>query len=221
MAETELVIFDCDGVLVDSELPANRGFAEYLQANGLNLTTDEVLEEFVGLSLKTCAQIALDKYGVRLPDSFIPDIRKSTTEVLAREVEPIVGVRAAVEAMGLATCVASSGEIDKMQLTLGKTGVLDLFEGRLYSATEVKNGKPAPDIFLLAAERMGFAPDRCVVIEDSPFGIQGACTAGMRALGFCGGGHRNLERDSVMLLNAGAEVVFDDMARLPGLVAMG
>lgn len=221
MAETELVIFDCDGVLVDSELPANRGFAEYLQANGLNLTTDEVLEEFVGLSLKTCAQIALDKYGVRLPDSFIPDIRKSTTEVLAREVEPIVGVRAAVEAMGLAICVASSGEIDKMQLTLGKTGVLDLFEGRLYSATEVKNGKPAPDIFLLAAERMGFAPDRCVVIEDSPFGIQGACAAGMRALGFCGGGHRNLERDSVMLLNAGAEVVFDDMARLPGLVAMG
>jgi HAD superfamily hydrolase (TIGR01509 family) len=221
MAETELVIFDCDGVLVDSEVPANRGFAEYLQANGLNLTTDEVLEEFVGLSLKTCAQIALDKYGVQLPDSFIPDIRRSTAEVLAREVEPIAGVRAAVEAMGLATCVASSGEIDKMQLTLGKTGVLDLFEGRLYSATEVKNGKPAPDIFLLAAERMGFAPDRCVVIEDSPYGIQGACAAGMRALGFCGGGHRKLERDSVMLLNAGAEIVFDDMARLPGLVAMG
>ncbi|WP_417514967.1 HAD family hydrolase [Minwuia sp.] len=219
-AETELVIFDCDGVLVDSELPANREFARYLQAHGLNLTTEQVMEEFVGLSLKTCARIALEKYGVGLPDSFIPDIRRITAEVLAVEVKAIPGVREAVTRMGLATCVASSGEVEKMKLTLGRTGLLDLFEGRLNSATEVKNGKPAPDLFLYAAEAMGIDPARCVVIEDSPYGVQGAVAAGMRALGFCGGGHRDLQRDSVMLLNAGAEIVFDDMARLPGIVAM-
>ena len=221
MAETELVIFDCDGVLVDSEPPANRVFAAYLNEHGLKMSVEEVMAAFVGLSLKSCAEIALDRYGVRLPDDFIPELRRRTEIVLADEVQPIAHVRAAVETMDCRVCVASSGEFSKMRLTLGRTGLLDLFEDRLNSATEVERGKPAPDLFLLAAERMGVEPARCAVIEDSPFGIQAARAAGMRALGFCGGGHRDLQRDAPMLVGAGADIVFDDMRRLPGIVAMG
>ncbi|WP_416896352.1 MAG: HAD family hydrolase [Minwuia sp.] len=221
MADTELVIFDCDGVLVDSEPPANRVFAAYLNEHGLALTVDEVMRTFVGLSLKSCVEIALDRYGVRLPDDFIPELRRRTEIVLAEEVQPVPHVRGAVGLLACATCVASSGEFGKMRLTLGRTGLLDLFEGRLNSATEVSRGKPAPDLFLLAAERMGVEPARCAVVEDSPFGIEAARAAGMRALGFCGGGHRDLERDAPLLVGAGADIVFDDMRRLPGIVSIG
>lgn len=221
MAETKLVIFDCDGVLVDSEMLANKVFAEYLNAHGLNMTVDDVLENFVGLSLKTCKQMALDDHGVRLPDDFAEEVRQRTERALKGNVRGMPNLREAIAEIGLPVCVASSGEISKMTLTLTTSGIFDLFEGKLHSATEVENGKPAPDLFLYAARSMGFAPQDCVVIEDSPYGIQGAVAAGMRALGFCGGGHRDLMRDSPMLVEAGAEIVFDDMARLPGLVAMG
>lgn len=220
MAETELIIFDCDGVLVDSELIANEVFAEYLNANGLDMPLEEVMERFIGLSLKTCAEIALNDYGVRLPDDFIPEIRRLTEIALGGRVQGLPNVRSAVEQMGLPVCVASSGEHSKMTLTLTTSGLMDLFEGTLHSATEVKNGKPAPDLFLYAAERMGFLPERCLVVEDSPYGVQGAVAAGMRAVGFCGGGHRDLMRDSPMLVEAGAEIVIDDMARLPGVVTL-
>lgn len=220
MAETELIIFDCDGVLVDSEPLANAVFAEYLNAHGLDMPLEEVMERFVGLSLKTCAEIALRDYRVRLPDDFIPELRRLTEIALAGKVRGLPNVRSAVERMGLPVCVASSGEHSKMTLTLTTSGLIDLFEGRLHSATEVENGKPAPDLFLYAAGKMGFDPAQCVVVEDSPYGVQGAVAAGMRAIGFCGGGHRDLMRDSPMLVEAGAEIVIDDMARLPDVVTL-
>lgn len=221
MAETELIIFDCDGVLVDSELVANEVFAEYLNANGLNMPLEEVMERFIGLSLKTCEKIALDDYGVRLPDDFIPEIRRLTEIALADNVKGMPNLREAIARIGLPVCVASSGEHSKMTLTLTTSGIFDLFKGKLHSATEVENGKPAPDLFLYAARKMGFAPEACLVVEDSPYGVQGAVAAGMRAVGFCGGGHRDLMRDSPMLVEAGAEIVIDDMARLPGVVTLG
>lgn len=214
----ELVIFDCDGVLVDSEPPANRVLAEYLKAHGLDMPVEQVMATFVGLSLKSCAEIAERDHGVRLPESFIPDIRRLTAEVLAKEVKPVPHVRAAVAAMDCAACVASSGEIEKMRLTLGTTGLLDLFEGRLYSATMVEHGKPAPDLFLHAAAGMGADPARCAVIEDSPFGVQAARAAGMRAIGFTGGGHRDHGRDAPMLAEAGARDVIETMSALPALL---
>ncbi|MDF1720075.1 MAG: HAD family hydrolase [Minwuia sp.] len=215
---TMLVIFDCDGVLVDSERPANRLLARYLNSHGVDIGIDETEATFVGLSLTTCAEIALKKYGVRLPDDFVPEIRRLTAEVLAREVTAIDGVRQAVGGLPGPTCVASSGEVAKMQLTLGTTGILDLFEGRLYSATMVKRGKPAPDLFLFAAEQCGASPETCVVVEDSPFGLQAARAAGMQALGFTGGSHRNHDRDRQMLLDAGADQIFQDMIDLPSIV---
>lgn len=221
MTEPDLLIFDCDGVLVDSEVPANRVLAEYLKGHGLDMPVERVMATFVGLSLESCAEIAVRDHGVRLPDSFIPDIRRLTAEVLAREVQPIAGVRAAVAEIGRPACVASSGEVAKMRLTLGATGLLDLFEGRLYSAAMVARGKPAPDLFLHAAESMGVAPAGCAVIEDSPFGLQAARAAGMRAIGFTGGGHRDHGRDAAMLLDAGADAVIDSMAALQDALHFG
>lgn len=215
---TDLVIFDCDGVLVDSERPANRLLTRYLNEHGVAIDVEETEATFVGLSLTTCAEVVLERYGVRMPDSFVDDIRTGTAEVLAREVQAIPGVRNAVERIAIPTCVASSGEVSKMTLTLGTTGIIDLFAGRLYSATMVKRGKPAPDLFLHAAHEMNVHPDACVVVEDSPFGLQAARSAGMRALGFTGGSHRDHHRDRQMLLDAGADGVFRHMDDLPGLV---
>lgn len=215
---TDLVIFDCDGVLVDSERPANRLLTRYLNDHGVAIDVEETEATFVGLSLTTCAEVVLERYGVRMPDSFVDDIRTGTAEVLAREVQAIPGVRNAVERIAIPTCVASSGEVSKMTLTLGTTGIIDLFAGRLYSATMVKRGKPAPDLFLHAAHEMKVHPDACVVVEDSPFGLQAARAAGMRALGFTGGSHRDHHRDRQMLLDAGADGVFQHMDDLPGLV---
>ncbi len=213
-----LVIFDCDGVLVDSERPANRLLTRYLNDHGIDIAVEETEATFVGLSLKTCAELVHTRFGVRLPDNFVQEIRRLTAEVLAREVTAIAGVRQAVTALEGPTCVASSGEVSKMQLTLGTTGILDLFDGRLYSATMVKRGKPAPDLFLHAARQCGVTPDDCIVVEDSPFGLQAARAAGMRALGFTGGGHRDHDRDHQMLTDAGADLVFQHMIDLPSLV---
>ncbi|GJL89633.1 MAG: hydrolase [Minwuia thermotolerans] len=215
---TDLVIFDCDGVLVDSERPANRLLTRYLNDHGVAIEVEETEATFVGLSLTTCAEMVLERYGVRMPDSFVDDIRAGTAEVLAREVKAIPGVRNAVERLAVPTCVASSGEVSKMTLTLGTTGIIDLFAGRLYSATMVKRGKPAPDLFLYAARAMNVDPRACVVVEDSPFGLQAARAAGMRALGFTGGSHRDHHRDRPMLLDAGADRVFQHMDDLPELV---
>lgn len=215
---TMLVIFDCDGVLVDSERPANRLLTRYLNDHGVDISTAETEATFIGLSLKTCAELVHTRYGVYLPDDFVPEIRRLTAEVLAREVTAIAGVRQAVAGLAGPTCVASSGEVAKMQLTLGTTGILDLFDGRLYSATMVERGKPAPDLFLHAAAECGFAPEQCAVVEDSPFGLQAAQAAGMRALGFTGGGHRDHARDRQMLIDAGADIVFQHMIDLPSLV---
>lgn len=214
----ELVIFDCDGVLVDSEPPANRLLARSLADHGLVMSVEEVMRTFVGLSLPSCVKLARDRFGVDLPDSFIPDLKRDSLDILAREVTAIPGIAETVDALPCRTCVASSGEIEKMHLTLGATGLLPRFEGRLYSSTMVSRGKPAPDLFLHAAAMMGVAPDRCVVIEDSPFGLQAAVAAGMWPLGFAGGGHRDLGRDRQMLLDAGAAIVFDRMADLPLLL---
>jgi len=221
MAGIEMVIFDCDGVLVDSEPIANEVFAAYLNQNGLAMSVEEVMETFVGLSLKTCAEMALNQHGVRLPNSFVPDIRRLTEIALRDTVEAVPFISETLDRLTCKTCVASSGEISKMTLTLGRTGLLDRLADRLYSATEVNSGKPAPDLFLHAAQQMGVDPVRCIVIEDSPYGVQGAVAAGMRALGYCGGGHRNLARDTPMLMDAGATAVFDDMRRLPELVGLG
>jgi HAD superfamily hydrolase (TIGR01509 family) len=188
----ELVIFDCDGVLVDSERLIVRLEAEICRERGWPLTEEDVIREFVGLSDAAMRARLSELVGVELAEDWDVEYTDRYRRALAEDAEAVAGVAAAIdmiEQAGLLTCVASSGSHEKMSLTLGKTGLLERFEGRIFSAAdpEVERGKPAPDLFLYAAARMGVAPHRCAVVEDSPFGLTAALDAGMSAFGFAGG----------------------------------
>ena len=203
-----LVIFDCDGVLVDSERLSNAALREALAELGVELTVEQTMDEFMGRSRRHMLARAEALHGAPLPEHWGAGYDARRDAAFRRELRAVAGVEAAVdaiEAAGHATCVASSGDHSKMELTLGLTGLRERFEGRIFSATEVGRGKPAPDLFLHAAARMGFAPADCVVVEDSPAGVEAARAAGMRVLGYGG---------------VEADVTFADMRELPGLVAL-
>jgi len=209
---TDLVIFDCDGVLVDSERLAVRVESRLITSLGWELSPDDVLERFVGRSDEYMLgeiEAALGRAVPEWPDLYRDALYASFEEQLTA----VPGVTEAIDALDGATCVASSGTHEKMALTLGLTGLLERFEGRIFSTTEVARGKPAPDLFLHAAHRMGAAPERCVVVEDSRSGVEAARAAGMRALGFAGG------LTPAEWLEGPGTTVFTDMADLPGLVA--
>ncbi len=206
-----LVIFDCDGVLVDSEPIANRIFAEMLAEVGLPIGYEETVRTFVGRSMPACVEIASERLGRPLPDGFVDELRRRTTEAFRRELRPVPGVEAALDAICAPVCVASSGEHTKIRTTLGITGLLGRFDGRIFSAADVARPKPCPDLFLHAAATLGVAPARCVVVEDTAIGTIAGVSAGMRVLGYAG------VSDPTALAAAGAEV-FRDMAELPALL---
>ena len=181
------VIFDCDGVLVDSERISNGVWARLLSEAGLPMTTEQSLGIFLGNSMATCVAIATDMLGHALPDELLDRFHAITTIELARDLVAVNGVVSlldALDAAGVRYAVASNGEHEKMATTLGKTGLASRFEGRRYSSLDVGKPKPAPDLFLYAAAKMGFAPSRTIVVEDSPLGVQGASTAGMTVIGY-------------------------------------
>ena len=210
----ELVVFDCDGVLVDSEPVANRVFAEALCEIGLDLGYEQVSREFIGLTLTRCTEIIAERLGGPVPDRFLERLQSSTFDAFRQELHAVRGIERALDRIDLPTCVASSGEHEKMRLTLGLTGLLPRFSGRLYSATEVPRGKPWPDLFLHAAESMAASPSRCAVVEDSLPGVQAARAAGMQVFGY-------VERSDPAALAAAGAVVFDEMSALPGLLREG
>lgn len=205
------VIFDCDGVLVDSEPISCRVMAEALTAQGLPYTTEECMRDYMGRAWGDSLQLIEGKLGHPPAEGFTERFRERRDAAL-REVEPVPGVRAAIEAIGTERCVASSGTHEKIRLTLGQTGLLPLFEGAIFSATEVGRGKPAPDLFLHAARTLGHEPERCAVVEDTPVGIEAARAAGMTALGYVD----NVSREA--LEAAGAHETFTDMRELPQLI---
>lgn len=212
-----LVIFDCDGVLVDSEPLANQSFSRALKPHGLDWSVEETMRRLMGRSLKSCVEICEAELGRKLPDDFVEKMQAVTYQSFRdAPLQPVPGVKEAVlalQAAGLATCVASSGSPEKMKFTLGLTGLWDLFDGRIYSATQVPRGKPFPDLFLHAAIAMNEQPFDCIVVEDSVPGIQAARSAGMRALAYAGAPYA----DGESLAKAGGQP-FDDMKKLPGLV---
>lgn len=214
-----LVIFDCDGVLVDSEPISNRLFVEHLNRAGFPFTLEECYRELIGRSMASCEALLVARFGRPLPEGFVAALQADTYAALTAEVEAVPGVSVALDALeaaGVPYCVASSGEFAKMRASLGRTGLLPRFEGRMFSATEVARGKPHPDLFLHAARRMGAQPSDCVVIEDSIPGVQAAVSAGMRPFGFAGGAHGDAEG----LAAEGAEL-FTEMAALPALLGLG
>ena len=211
----DLVIFDCDGVLVDSERLANEVFAGILrEVCGLEFSLEEMFDTFVGHSKAQCLEKIETMIGEPPPDELERRYREDINQALASSVQAIDGVEAVLAQLALPRCVASSGSHDKMRLTLGKTGLIGYFDGNIFSTSEVERGKPHPDIYLHAAARMGVSdPARCAVIEDSPLGVTGAVSAGMRVFGFA-------ELMSARKLHeAGAHEVFDRMSDLPSLIA--
>lgn len=217
--DPSLVIFDCDGVLVDSEVVAARVLAGQLCAIGIPITADGCIARYTGISMPSVLERIEAEWGKGvLPVDFLDRVRTADAKAFAAELRPVPGVREAVEALTQPKCVASSGRLAKIRLTLGLTGLLPLFEPHLCSAEMVARGKPWPDLFLHAADSMGVPAARCVVIEDSVAGVRAGRAAGMRVLGFTGGAHCPPGHAEV-LREAGAHRVFADMADLPALLA--
>jgi HAD superfamily hydrolase (TIGR01509 family) len=212
MPETRLVIFDCDGVLVDSERISVRLEVTLLAELGWELTEVEIAERFLGRTDRYMIEQIEAHLGRSLPPGWPEEAALRYREALAVELRPVDGVVEALDRIEVPTCVASSGSHDKMAFTLGLTGLYPRFEGRIFSSSEVANGKPAPDLFLHAARQLGVEPAHCVVVEDSPAGVAAARNAGMRALGYAGG------LTPVHRLEGPGTTVFSDMRELPALI---
>jgi HAD superfamily hydrolase (TIGR01509 family) len=211
----ELVIFDCDGVLADSERIAIRVEAEYLAELGWPLSEAEIVERFMGRTTEFMDEAIEAQLGSRLPGDWKDQFHVRYREAFAAELVPVDGIIEALDQITLPTCVASSGSHDKIRFTLGHTGLYERFEGRIFSGYEVAAGKPAPDLFLHAAATMGADPACCAVVEDTRWGVLAARAAGMRAFGYAGGltPPEHLEGDATQ--------VFEDMRDLPRLLADG
>jgi HAD superfamily hydrolase (TIGR01509 family) len=211
-ASAELVIFDCDGVLVDSERLAVKVDVVLLRELGWPLSETEVIDRFVGRSDRD-TQAAIEAHlGRRLPAGWQDTLTARYHEAFAAELTPVAGVVGALDRITLPTCIASSGTHEHLRYTLSLTGLYERFAGRIFSAQDVSRGKPAPDLFLHAAASMSAEPAACVVVEDSRPGVEAARAAGMRVLAFAGG------LTPPDLLAGPNTTVFADMRELPGLL---
>jgi HAD superfamily hydrolase (TIGR01509 family) len=209
----DLVIFDCDGVLVDSETIFAQVLGECLNEAAFPITVEEALLLGFGKNRDTLAAAVEGRFGRALPDGFFEAMRARTARVLERELKPMPGVAELLAALPARRCVASNGHLPRVRQRLALTGLLRWFDPHVYSATQVAAGKPAPDLFLLAADRLGAGPEACIVVEDSIVGVAAAVAAGMPVVGFCGGSHCP-KGHAAELLAAGCARVFDDMPTL-------
>ncbi|WP_193162697.1 HAD family hydrolase [Microbulbifer hainanensis] len=210
MFSTELVIFDCDGVLVDSESIVCRILAEEMNKLGMTTTAEELDEQFSGRPAQDCLLEIETRYGGPLPDHYFGNTERRIREAFHEELQPVAGIEDLLDhllQLNLPSCVASSGSHEKMRLTLNKTGLYDYFDGRIFSVDDVSRGKPWPDLFLHAAQTMGVEPQHCLVVEDSIAGVKAAVTAGMPVVGYSGHPVRAPQLEKV-----GARVVSDLMA---------
>jgi HAD superfamily hydrolase (TIGR01509 family) len=214
----DLIIFDCDGVLVDSEVISCRVHADVLTRYGYPITAEAVHQRFLGRTARDATAEVERELGRPLAETYELERRTTLLAALAETVEAIPHLHDALDAIDARICVASSAAHEKIFTTLSRTGLYKRFAPNIFSGTQVSNGKPAPDLFLFAARQMAALPARCMVIEDSVPGVTGALAAGMTVLGFHGGSHCR-PGDGEALRAAGAMVTFDDMRQLPGLLA--
>lgn len=215
----EVVIFDCDGVLVDSEVIALGVMRRRLSEAGLPLTDQETRERFLGRRLDSSLSGIETELGAPLPDSFRDDFSREILSAFARELKGVEGVRQAIEGLRARVCVASSSGHERLRLSLRAVGYETLFAPNIFSAADVAEGKPSPDLFLYAARAMGVEPRDCLVIEDSVAGVVAGRAAGMTVFGFVGASHFVALGDGAHLIAAGAELLFDRMAQLPDIIA--
>jgi len=204
--DKRLFIFDCDGVLVDSEPLAAQAYVRVYAKHGLEITP-EIIGQCIGMKQADILRRIDELTGQAFPLEYEDDIWSETRLVFQEALKAIPGIKTFLEKLELPCCVASSSSIERIEFSLTTTGLVDYFNGDIFSSSMVKRGKPAPDLFLYAAEKMGVAPANCVVVEDSPFGVQGAVAAGMAVIGFTGGGHTTPGHHDA-LLAAGANRVY-------------
>ena len=211
MARPDLVIFDCDGVLVDSEMLSCRCLTEVLARYGINLGLDQALDLFLGRSTSAVFE-HYRALGHALPEQFSAELGAGVRAAFVSALRPIEGVGAVLADLQIPHCVASSSDVERVSLSLALTGLAPHFETRLYTSQMVKHGKPAPDLFLYAADRMGADPRRTLVIEDSVSGATAGKAAGMTVWGFVGGSHYRSRDGEALLRSAGADRIFARMA---------
>jgi HAD superfamily hydrolase (TIGR01509 family) len=210
----ELVIFDCDGVLIESERLAIEVDVVVLRELGWPLSKDEVIERFVGRSDRDTRAEIEAHLGRKLPSDWGAQYDALYRDVFANKLAPVDGIVEALDRIPLPNCVASGGTHEYLRYTLGLTGLYERFTGRIFSSEDVARGKPAPDLFLHAADQMGVEPERCVVVEDSRPGVEAARAAGMPVLAFGGG------LTAAELLDGPDTIVFGEMRELPRLLGL-
>jgi HAD superfamily hydrolase (TIGR01509 family) len=216
--DPELTIFDCDGVLVDSEVISNRVLAAMLTTEGLPTTLTQARRDYRGLLLADVLCRAEEKLGRTLPEDWLARYETERTIAFRRELEPVAGAAKTVQritAAGIGVCVASQGKLSKTSLSLELTGLDHLFpETARFSAYSVAHGKPAPDLFLHAAFSMGAEPAGCVVVEDTPSGVTAAVSAGMHSIGYAA------DSDEQALRDAGAMEILRSLDQLPRMLGL-
>jgi HAD superfamily hydrolase (TIGR01509 family) len=211
MTDFDLIIFDCDGVLVDSEVLSCRCLSETLAGYGINLGLDQALDLFLGRNV-TAVLNHYEALGRSIPEQFSTELKAGVRAAFLSALCPIEGVNSVLEGLQIPHCVASSSDVDRVSFSLSLTGLAPHFDRRLYTSQMVERGKPAPDLFLYAAERMHADPRRSLVIEDSVSGVTAGKAAGMTVWGFVGGSHYQSRDGEAILHEAGADRVFGRMA---------
>src|SRR5579862_5900459 len=211
MIRPDLIIFDCDGVLVDSEVLSCRCLSEVLARYGINLGLEQALDLFLGRSV-TAVREHYEALGCMIPEQFSAELKATVHAAFLAGLCPIEDVSSVLEGLQIPYCVASSSDVDRVSFSLSLTGLAPYFDTRLYTSQMVGRGKPAPDLFLYAAERMQADPRRTLVIEDSVSGVTAGKAAGMAVWGFVGGSHYQLRDGEAILAQAGADRVFGRMA---------
>jgi len=208
-----LVIFDCDGVLIDSEIIFGRVLGECLLAANFPITIDEAMVLGFGKNRLTLTAEIETRFGRSLPDEFFGTMRACVDVAFERDLRVIPGIEALLAALPVPRCVASNSHLDRVRHALTVARLLPLFDPHVFSASQVARGKPAPDVFLFAARQLATAPEECIVVEDSTTGVEAAIAAGMRVLGFCGGSHCPSDHAD-RLVAAGCSRVFARMSDL-------
>src|ERR1700730_2350793 len=211
MTKPDLIIFDCDGVLIDSEVLSCRCLSEALAGYGIKLRVDQALDLFLGRSVSAVLE-HYEALGHAIPQQFAAELRTGINTGFLSSLCPIEGVSSVLEDLRIPHCVASSSDVDRVSFSLSLTGLAPHFDTRLYTSQMVARGKHAPDLFLYAAERMQVDPHRTLVIEDSISGVKAAKAAGMTAWGFVGGSHYPSRDGNAILTEAGADRIFARMA---------
>ena len=209
----DLVIFDCDGVLIDSELLSVEADLACLAEDGIDISAEEILARYTGISMAGMLADLEARFGRTFPD-FADRHRRRLNALFEADLKPIPGVAGVLASLSCRACVASSSTPERLRHALTLVGLFDRFHPHIFSTTEVARGKPAPDLFLHAAERMGVPPARCIVIEDSIPGVAAAASAGMSAIGFTGGAHCRPGHDTRLFAD-GAALVIAAMTELP------